>query len=63
MKRVLPIIFVAGVLVLASCNKLEQFDDLYIRLNLSSKSLWFNFDSTGSINSFEINKIGKLPKY
>lgn len=58
MKRVLPIFFVAGVLFFASCNKLEQFDDLYIRLNLSSKSLWFNFDSTGTVKSFEITKEG-----
>jgi hypothetical protein len=58
MKRVFPIIFIAGVLFFASCNKLEQFNDLYIRLNLSSKSLWFNFDSTGSVKSFEISKAG-----
>lgn len=58
MKRVLPICIVLGTIILASCNKLEQFDDLYIRLNLSSKSLWFNFDSTDSVKSFEITKEG-----
>ncbi len=58
MKRVFPIMLIAGVLLFASCNKLEQFNDLYIRLNLSSKSLWFNFDSTDSIKSFEISKVG-----
>ena len=58
MKKVLPIIFVTGILFFASCDKLEKFDDLYIRLNLSSKSLWFNFDSTSTVNSFEITKEG-----
>jgi hypothetical protein len=58
MKRVFPIMLIAGIFLFASCNKLEQFNDLYIRLNLSSKSLWFNFDSTDSVKSFEISKVG-----
>ena len=58
MKRAFPIILIAGVLLFASCNKLEQFNDLYIRLNLSSKSLSFNFDATDSVKSFEISKAG-----
>ncbi len=54
MKTVYSIVLAVGIFFLASCDKLEKFNDLYIRLNLTSKSLTFEFDSTSTIQNFEI---------